>query len=184
MATFKQTSPIGGLKHLKQRIDELDLLKVEIGWFASSQHPEYDEEGQEIGQIPMATIAAKNEFGSPAEYIPPRPFIRPALSENRSTWRSQIIQGTRAIIQGSETDVSVMEKIGLSVAGHIREKITQVHSPKLSQETIEKRLEIRADKTTIGNLDKPLVFEGILLNSVTYIVQDGEEVTPYETGGA
>ena len=183
MATFKQTSPIGGLKHLKQRIDELDLLKVEVGWFASSQHPEYDEKGQKIGTVPMATIAAKNEFGSPAEGIPPRPFMRPALAQNRATWREQIKRGSRAIIQGSETDVSVMEKIGLSVAGHIRAEIAQVQSPKLSEKTIEARLAVRADKTTRGNLDKPLVFEGIFLNSVTYIVKDGEEKTPYKKGG-
>jgi len=178
MAQFKQSSPIGGLKHLKQRIDELNLFKVEVGWFSSSQHP--TEDG---GNIPMATIAALNEFGSPERFIPPRPFIRPALAENRALWRHQIKQGTKAIIQGSETDLSVMEKIGLSVSGHIRAQITQVHEPELSSKTIEKRLAIRADKSTLGKLDKPLVFEGIFLNSVTYIVKDGEEVKPYETGG-
>ena len=184
MAQFKQTSPIGGLKHLKQRIDELDMFKVEIGWFASSQHPVFGKGGKQGDTIPMASIAAQNEFGNADAGIPPRPFIRPALSEGRALFRHQIKQGTKAIIQGSETDLSVMEKIGLSVSGHIRAQIPQVHEPPLKPATVKARLRIRADKSTVGKLDKPLVFEGILLNSVTYIVKDGEEVKPYEEGGS
>ena len=167
-----------GLKHLQQRIEEINLLKVEVGWFASAQHP--TEDG---GTIPTATIAAKNEFGDPEEGIPPRPFMRPALADNRALWREQIRQGTKGIIQGTESDESVMEKIGLSVSGHIRANIAQVQDPPLKPATIAARLAIRADKNTRGKLDKPLVFEGILLNSVTYIVKDGEEVTPFQKGG-
>ena len=76
-----------------------------------------------------------------------------------------------------------MEKIGLSVAGHIREAITKVQEPALSEKTIKARLAIRKDKKTIGRIDKPLVFEGLLLNSLTYIVKDGEEVEPFKGGG-
>lgn len=179
MATFNHNSPIGGLKHLKQRIDELNLLKVEIGWFASAQHPVLDSDGNQTGTIPMATIAYRNEFG---KGVPARPFMRPALSSNRALWRNQIRQGSRAIIQGSDTDESLMEKIGLSVSGHIRAEIAQIQSPKLSEKTVEARLAIRADKTTRGLIDKPLVFEGIFYNSLTYIVKDGEEVRPFDDG--
>ena len=179
MAQVIRNSPIGGLKHLQQRIDELDLFKVEIGWFESSQHPIYkkDETGKEvvIGYEPMASIAAQNEFGNPQRGIPPRPFIRPALSENRITWREQIKKGSRLVILGSLTDSELMERIGLSVAGHIRAQIAKVQQPALNPKTIAARLAVRADKQTLGNLDKPLVFEGILLNSLTYKVQDGEE---------
>ena len=131
----------------------------------------------------MATIAAQNEFGDPAKRIPPRPFIRPALSENKVQWRDAIKRGTRSIILGAKTDEQVLEQIGLNVAGTIRLYITKVHRPKLSERTIAQRLAVRADKRTIGLLDKPLVFEGLLLNSVTYVVKDGEEKTPYKKGG-
>ena len=177
MAQFKHTSPIGGLKHLKQRIDELNLFKVEIGWFPSSQHPT-----KSGGTIPMATIAHNNEFGQAQLNIPPRPFIRPALAENRRVWREQIKQGAKGLIQGLEKDEDVMEKIGLSVSGYIRAHIAQVHDPELSPRTIASRLSVLKDQTTIGNLDKPLVFTGVFLNSVTYKVADGQEITPYETG--
>ena len=185
MAQIKITSPIGGFKHLKQRIEELDLFKVEVGWFASAKHPVYEfEEGDpiEVGDIPTASIAASNEFGDPARGIPPRPFMRPALTDNLTTWREQIKRGTKAVIHGTKTDTAIMEGIGLSVSRTIDAYISLVHSPKLSEETIQNRLKFRADKTTIGNLDKPLVFEGILKTSVTYIVKDGVEVRPIKGG--
>ena len=181
-------SPIGGLKHVQQRINELDLMKVEIGWFASAQHPKYGkvkEDGSQdiIGYIPMATIAAQNEFGNSENGIPPRPFIRPALSENKVSWRDAIKRGARSIILGASTDEKVLNQIGLNVAGTIREYITKVQTPPLKPATVKARLRIRADKETVGLIDKPLVFEGILLNSVTYVVKDGEEKTPFKEGG-
>ena len=176
MASFSETSE---LKKLHERIVRLGELKVEIGWFESAQHPVTGKGGAVTGTIPTASIAAQNEFGNPKANIPPRPFMRPTLASNRGLWRDQIKQGSRAVILGTETENSMMEKIGLSVSGHIRAAIAQVQKPALEKETVQARLRIRKDKKTIGLLEKPLVFEGILLNSLTYIIKDGEEIQPY-----
>lgn len=172
MFASKREPVAGGLKDLIQRVDELDNFSVRVGWFPSSRHP--TEDG---GTIPMATIAVKNEFGAPP--VPPRPFVRPALANNRDEWRETIKRGARAVIYGSLSDDQLMEAIGLSVAGHIRASIASVTSPPLSQRTIAARLAVRADKSTVGSLTKPLVFEGLLLNSVSYAVRDEPPVAPF-----
>lgn len=172
MLASKRQPVAGGLKDLIQRVDELDNFSVRIGWFSSSQHPTKGG-----GTIPMATIAVQNEYGAPP--IPPRPFIRPALAKNRDVWRETIKRGAKAVIHGSLSDDQLMEAIGLSVSGHIRASIASVTAPPLSQRTIAARLAVRADKSTIGSLTKPLVFEGLLLNSVSYAIRDEPPVSPF-----
>ena len=147
------------LRNLRVGIADMENIALSVGWFESAR---YDDD------TPVAAIAAQNEFGNPNKSIPPRPFFRPTISENRSDWARLAGQGARAVMLGNETGDSVAEKMGQLISGQVRAKISQISEPPLSPRTIAARLAVRADKQTLGALDKPLVFEGIMLNSLTY----------------
>ena len=176
------------LEVLLDHVKELEGLYAQIGWFESAR---YDEE------TPVAMVAAQNEFGNPEKNIPPRPFIRPAISDHSKVWQQLVASGAKAIAAGNETATSVMEAVTATAAGQIRDKIKEVYSPSLSPVTLLKRLndldkargikrprQKQEDRVVDFIVDdhtitKPLVFAGILLNTLTYVVADGPEVQPW-----
>ena len=131
--------------------------------------------------LPVAYVAALNEYGYPGR-IPERPFIRPTVAENKDEWRRIMGLLAHRVLNGKMSSEDAMNVFGLRVAGEIRKTISNLWEPKLSELTIQIRLEQRADKKTVGQLNKPLVFEGILKNSVSYIVKGGNEVRPFPGG--
>ncbi len=169
MATVRRKTIAGGLNRLRKAAQELDALDLKVGWFESQRYEDPDNTGEQ-GEY-VAQVAAKNELGIG---VPPRPFVRPTIAEKKNEWKSQTAAGVSAILNGHETAKSVMEKLGLRISGQIRKSIRKVQTPPLSEFTIQRRLEIRAVKIITPTLRKPLVFEGILLGSTSYVVQDGE----------
>ena len=175
MATVRRVFVKGGIAKLNQAIKDLEKLDLQVGWFDTAK---YDDEEQ----TPVAQVAVQNEYGSAPQRIPPRPFFRPTIEQNQTQWKSLSASGIKAILEGNETANSMMEKMGLLISGQIRKSITKVNAPPLAPFTIKQRLSKRKDQNTLGLLDKPLVFEGILLNSVSYIVQGGDIKSPFGGG--
>jgi hypothetical protein len=134
-----------------------------VGFFPSSKY----EDG-----TPVAYVATIQEFGAPSQGIPARPFMRPTIEAKQAEWSGLARQGAAAMIEGKQTGEQVLEIIGLKAAGDIRRTISQVNSPALAPATIAARMGQRADKKTVGNLTKPLVDTGTLLNAVTSAVED------------
>ena len=155
-------------------VDSLGDNVLQIGWF---ENLKYDDD------TPVAEVAATNEFGDPTENIPPRPFMRPAADNHQNEWLDLIEHFSGMVLDGEADMIDALEVLGLVASGDIRKAITEVHKPPLSWITIQNRLEVRADKTTIGKIDKPLIFEGILYNSVSYMINDDSVKSPYKTGG-
>ena len=156
-----------------QAITEVERLHLQVGWFESAK---YDE------NTPVAAVAAQNEYGNAAKNIPPRSFLRTTIEEKTSVWKGLVTRCSKKIIAGTLTGEQMMGLMGEKVAGDIREKIISIYEPPLSPVTIKNRLRQRKDEETVGLLDKPLIFEGILMNTVSYIVSEGEEVHPFEEG--
>lgn len=136
---------------LQKAVDSLEGKSLEVGFFESARYKD---------GTPVAGVAAVHEFGSPARNIPPRPFMRTTAEEKQSEWSNLIAQGSKAVVNGSETAETMLEKIGLSVVGNIKNTITQITTPVLSPVTIKRK-----------GSDKPLVDSGIMLNSVTHRVK-------------
>ena len=151
-----------GLRSLKVRVKELEKLNVFIGWLESAQ---YDD------GTPVAGVAAVHEFGSPKMNIPPRPFFRVAIADNKDKWSELLRKGAKQIINGNATAEQVMELLGLKASGDVKIAIKGVSQPALKQSTIDARASKKAGGGSIGNLSKPLVEEAIMINSVTYEVQ-------------
>lgn len=170
MTTVTRQAIQGGIERMQQQIDSLKDFDLQVGWFEGAK---YDADTS------VAGVAAQNELGNPAQNIPPRPFMRPAIAENKAKW-SKFIGRQVLRILNNQTDVkTTLEGLGLNVAGEIRKAITQVHNPALSEKTVKARVKIRAKKNITGTLRKPLVFEGVLLNSLAYVVKGGSEIYPY-----
>lgn len=137
--------------------------ELRVGFFPQSKYPNKD-------QTPVAFVAAVHELGSPARGIPPRPFIRPAIADNRQRWLLNLASASRAIVAGKlETEVA-LEMFGLAVVGDIKKSISKVSAPPLSPKTVKAKRRKLADGSGATNLDKPLIETGLLLNSVNHEV--------------
>ena len=53
---------------------------LKVGWPKNIQYP-----AKQGGQY-VATVAAIHEFGAPQNNILPRPFLTPAIAENKTAW--------------------------------------------------------------------------------------------------
>lgn len=100
--------------------------------------------------------------------IPPRPFMRPTAARDRKDWIKIMADGSKKVMQGKLTADQVMWGLGAAAAGGIKESIVAVTAPPLKPGTIAARKRQMADKKTVGNLSKPLVHSGIMLDTVTH----------------
>lgn len=167
---------------LISKLKELDDKALKIGWFKTAKY----ESG-----TPVAYVAAIQEFGSAKNSIPPRPFMRPTYIAKKKDWLDVAARGARAMLRGSETAESVLDKIGFQAEGDIAKTISEVTAPPLSNITLQLR-RWRMDGRvitgkTVGEAarevakpgwkkpnvsDKPLVDTGVLLATLTHVVED------------
>ena len=122
--------------------------------------------------IPVAYVATIQEYGVPEKGIPSRSFMRSTIEEQKKDWSNIAAQGSKAVLNGKIEASDLMEMIGQKAAGDIRKKISTITTPALSPNTIKARMNKRADKSTVGNLTKPLVDTGLMLQSLTHVVEN------------
>ena len=150
---------------LEVALKNLDGKVGKVGWFEKSK---YDDEDS----TPVAFVAAQNEYGNPNKNIPARPFMRPTIAEQQTTWSRITAQGAKQVLEGNQTIGDVLETLGLKAAGDIRKTISRITTPPLSPITIAARLARRSNKSTVGNLTKPLIDTGIMYQTLTNTVED------------
>lgn len=173
-------------EELRQIINGIDGKEMRAGWFESAR---YDD------NTPVAFVASIQEFG--AKGIPPRPFMRPTVSSKKQDWKNIVAQGLQSVVDGNITMEDLLDILGLNVAGEIRKAISQVNSPPLSPVTLALRKQklqgqqitgkrvgwtaaaIARGDTASGQLGdtsgvnpKPLVFDAVMLNTLTHVVGD------------
>lgn len=175
-------TPGPGLQRLHVALDQLAGVKGKVGWFESAKYAD---------GTPVAYVATIQEFGHGA--IPPRPFMRPTTEAKRGAWRDIAARGAKAVLKGTVTGKAMMDTIGLQAAGDISKTISQITTPQLAPTTIELRRRARAGQTITGKTvgaahkavnagatprgdagaseNKPLVFTGILLATLTSAVE-------------
>lgn len=146
-------------ERLKILLENAKKMSVQVGWVERKQYS-----GSEMTTAETAYI---NEFGLPGHGIPPRPFIRPTVAHKKNEWQAIMKNEAKKMINGKSDVEKALEIVGLKAAGDIREAITKVWSPPLSIKTIRARLARRSNKNHVGNLAKPLVDTGYMLQSLT-----------------
>lgn len=160
----------------KDRIKELqDYLKSFQKDAVVVGIPE-DKSSRKEGEITNAAIAFINEFGSPANNIPPRPAFQIGIAISQAA----IIEETAKMLFASFADVALgkpeaararlkkyYERIGLLTANNIKAVITQqtyLQAPAAA--TIASR------KSKGYSSLKSLLVTGQYRNSITYVVRD------------
>ena len=139
---------------LQKSINDLSTKQVAVGFFDTAHYPD---------GTPVAYVAAIQEFGSPQNNIPPRPFMRPTMEENRKEFSDMMARGCAKVLDGSLTSDQMLGQFGMVVAGAIKESIVAVNRPALSDSTMRSRRSRKADKNPST---KPLVDTGLMLASV------------------
>lgn len=149
-----------GVAAMKKAIRDLSQKQARIGFFEYSKY----EDG-----TPAAYVATIQEFGYPGGNIPPRPFFRPTISEQRNAWRMTLAKGAKAVMNGRLTVQMMLEQFGLMAAGDVKKTIAAVTTPALKQSTLKAR---QSRKKTPGVSTKPLVDTGFMLSQVNSDVVD------------
>lgn len=149
-----------GLSHkLPQIIADVQKDSLKVGWGENQKY----EDGTAV-----AGIAAVQEFGNPMRNIPPRPFMRPTVSEKSLQWQELIAKGMKLVFNDKKSTSAVFEAVGLKVAGDIRASISKVSAPALKTATVKARLRGKKQGKSVSlTAAKPLVDTGLMLNSLT-----------------
>jgi len=138
-------------------IKQLDKAKTaRVGWFESAQYKD---------GTPVAYVATIQEYGSPKNKIPPRPFFRNAIEANKQEWKGIANEYGKHIVNGKATIDQAMEAIGLVAAGDVRKSISEIMEPPLAESTIKTRN--KRGNTSV----KPLVDTGYMVSTVTSVVE-------------
>lgn len=182
-------TPGPGAKRLEIAIKNLGNKHTKAGFPEPVKYPD---------GTPVAYVAAIQELGD-GRAIPPRPFMRPTAMRQRTHWQAVAEHGARAVMAGTADSQEAMELLGETAAGDIRQTISGIYQPPLSLTTLRLR-KLRQQGVTIGGRivgeahravnmvgprpkgdksadvsgvsTKPLVFDGILIGSVTSTTED------------
>lgn len=149
MTTFSGGAALEAkLAELAEKLGDGKTLRV--GFLENATYPD----GQQV-----AMVAAANEFGNPANNQPPRPFFRNMIADNKDNWPDDIGRIAQATGFDGEQTLGLM---GEHIKGQLQQSIRELMEPPLSPVTIEKK-----------GFDKPLIWQGVMINSVDYDVTDG-----------
>jgi hypothetical protein len=111
------------------------------------------------GGLPVAMIAAIQEFGAPRARIPPRPFFRNMIAAKQGEWPKAIA----GLLKQTNYDAQkTLRLTGEAIAGQLRQSILDTNSPPLKPATVKKK-----------GFSKTLIDTSHMVRSVDYEVKGG-----------
>lgn len=168
-----------------ERIPE--QFKDKVAQFGVPSGLEY-EDGTSV-----AYVAAIQEFGAPAASIPPRPFLRPTVAEDKDKWVKFVASKIPDVQSGKITADTVLLGVGAIAIADIQSTIASINSPPLSPvtvllrkwkkqgrkvtgKTVGEAAKAVADGVDVGTDNKPLNATGYLISSIRNAVntKDGD----------
>ena len=153
-------------KNLDAFLRSVQSKSAAVGFFSEAKYP--DGKG-----TPVAYVASIQEFGT--DKIPPRPFMRPAISSNKSELTRVMQAITVKASAGNITYEQGLAQAGMAAEGFVRKAIIKVTEPALAASTMRWRMYSKskdfnytkgkgAPDPNVSN--KPLVWTGHMLGSV------------------
>lgn len=143
-----------------------------------------DESGEEQGPITNAALGYIHETGMPEQNIPARPFLAPAIEENKEMIEKRLAGIAKKVLAGDKNAVEVgYQSLGLKMQAAIRNKINEGIPPPLAASTLRARaargrkgaqeeLDARRQGEAPGTVNaKPLVDSGQMRNAVNYAIR-------------
>jgi hypothetical protein len=141
--------------------------------------------------VPVATVAAIQEFGAPGQNIPPRPFFRTAIERHTDDWRNILRTELKRTRYNS---AEALDTLGKVMVSHIQQSIMDLTEPPLSPVTVMLRGMRRRSRykmwvsfkelmreavqrvekglSNYGASTKPLEDTRLMLRSVAYVVKE------------
>lgn len=156
---MKVTRTPAAFEKMQKAVQDLQAKSLRVGFFDSAKY----EDG-----TPVAYVATIHEFGSPSNGIPARPFMRPAIAENKTQWAALLGAGSKRVLSGKMEVDQMLGQVGMQAAGEVSESIAAVSTPALKPSTIAARA---AKRATPGASTKPLVDTGLMIQSVSHKVE-------------
>lgn len=151
---------LGGDK-LKKELENLTNLKsteLETGFLGGQTYPN----GEKVSEVAM-----KNEYGGIGYlpdgpiHIPPRPFFRATIEQNKDNWSRNILQD----LEKNGDFEKTLTKLGKEIKQKLQENIKKWDSPPNSPRTIAYK-----------GFNDPLIHTRLMLNSVNYQVGESGEI--------
>lgn len=134
-------------------------VEGKVGWFDSARYS---------NGVPVALVAAVNEFGWPEHNIPPRLGMRATAEASKGPWQNVSATAAKRVAKGTLSPFEAMDLITQVAAGDVRKHITEVRSPPLAVNTVKARLAGKKQGRVVSiSISKPLVASGLLLNTLT-----------------
>jgi hypothetical protein len=180
MVEVKRDNP-NAFKTLAESLSALEGVTGKVGWFESAQYPD---------GTPVAYVAAIQEFGSPANKIPSRSFMRSTAAESDKKWKETAARVSARVLEKKMTAKDAMEALTLQAEGDVAAKIASIQAPPLSQITLGvrkyKQMGRKISGATIGEIahkldegtldvsgvsTKPLVDSAVMVNSLSHVVE-------------
>lgn len=153
------------MEALAARLKSIDSKVGKVGWL--------DGRTYEDGGPSVAAVAATQEYGFPPGNIPPRPFFGPTIAQHRDEWMSFAERGVRQVLKGKLDMSQLLDLLGQTAAGQVRETIASIWSPPLAPMTkAHRRAKYAKGGKESANLYKPLIDTGIMYQSLTSSVED------------
>lgn len=146
------------LEAIIKRIAEKNT-RVLVGFPIDAKHT--PEEGSAGAETSMAVIAAKHEFGFPAEKIPERPFLRVGAANGIPEYVAITAAYLPRVLDEQIGIEKLLEALGTSAVGHIQQQIRNGTYKPNSPYTIR-----------LKGSDKPLVDTGQMVQSVTWVIEE------------
>lgn len=139
-----------------------DLAKKEVMVGIPASDP-----GNRANPITNAEIGYILDKGSPAQNIPPRPFLVPGVADVQERCADKLGDAAQAALDGNKSGtMRALHQAGLIAESSVKAKINSNIQPALAESTLAKR---RARGITRENT---LVDSGGMRNSVTHVVRD------------
>lgn len=186
---------VNRLRRLEEQFNTISNLDLLVG-VPSDRKDREDEPWRPVGhqQENNATIAYLNDRGSPANNIPPRPFMQPGIESAKDEITAILREGIQRHMRGNQNSIMTAYRAsGLICQNKIRAKIVEGIPPPLAEKTLLNRIrnaQLRNRRTqsargarkelasrAAGNMPsasayaKPLIETGQLKNSITYVIR-------------
>jgi hypothetical protein len=150
MNTFVHGGDLPGIRQLAQALADANR-SVLVGVPAGKIEPD---------GTTMALVAAVQEFGSPENNIPERPFLRMGIAAGRPRFERLNSGNLRLILAGRKTVTRALEELGNLAAGEVKRGMVTLKFEPLKPATIARK-----------GSSRPLIDTGNLRQSITYQVE-------------
>lgn len=182
------TVPIDKVDEMLDSVETLTKVQVLVGVPATDAGREigYGKDKKMKAPINNAAIAYIQEFGSPAQNIPARPFLLPGIRDAKEQIGNRAKAAALTAMSGDkDATIKSLHAIGLAAQSAVRKKISTGPFTPLADATLEAR--VRSGKAKKGaeaelarrdaglapgtDLAKPLIHTGQLRRSINYVLR-------------